>query len=229
MVSRGVKAAYYTFTGPFMRLSGALYRWIFAPSEGNMKKVKVHLGPGQANYLESWTNVDANLFTAKIDVWADLRNPLPFKCNTVDIFYSHHVIEHLPNLQSHFNELFRCLKPGGKIRIGGPNGDSAIDRFMANDTSWFGDFPDKRNSIGGKFENFIFCRREHLTILTFSFLEEMLKNAGFIHIHKCLPVRETNYTEYIDNQVLSKEYESDFNFPHTLIIEAEKIDSGIKM
>jgi hypothetical protein len=55
------------------------------------------------------------------------------------------------------------------IRVGGPNGDSAIRKFQKNDAAWFSDFPDKRRSIGGKFANFILCRGEHLTILTSSY------------------------------------------------------------
>ena len=222
MISRNAKAAFYTIAGPLMRINGFIYKGLRSPAKGNPKQVLVHLGPGQKNYLDGWINVDANLFTAKIDVWADLRNPLPFKENSVDFFYSHHVIEHLPDLQQHFAYLYSCLKPGGKIRIGGPNGDNAINRFMANDLSWFGDYPDKRKSIGGRFENFIFCRREHLTILTYSFLDELLSNAGFIKIIKRLPVRDTGYPGFIGEQVLSKEWEDSYDMPHTLLVEAEK-------
>lgn len=220
MLSRNVKALFYRVAGPFMYLNGELYRLLRAPSKGT---VKVQLGPGQQNYLTGWVNVDANMFTGKCDVWADLRNPLPFKDGTIDIFYSHHVIEHLPDLFFHFREMHRCLKQGGKIRVGGPNGDTAIRKFMENDKAWFGDFPDKRESIGGRFENFVFCRQEHLTILTESFLREIAEQAGFTNIKVCKPIMETNFPEFIDQQVLSKEWESTFDAPHTLLIEAEKI------
>ena len=50
----------------------------------------------------------------------------------------------------------------------------------------------------------------------------MLDNSGFINFRKCLPIKETNFPLYIDQQVLSKEFENDFAYPHTLIIEAEK-------
>jgi len=219
MLSRSGKALFYSIAGPVMTINGSLYRLFRAPSRGTRK---VQLGPGQKNYLDGWINVDANMFTAKCDVWADIRNKLPFKNDTIDILYSHHVIEHLPDLYFHFQEMYRCLKKGGKIRVGGPNGDSAIKKFVDNDLAWFSDFPDKRESIGGRFENFIFCRQEHLTILTFSFLKEIAESVGFQDIKLCKPVIETNFPELIDEQVLSKEWESSYDFPHTIIIEATK-------
>ena len=204
-----------------MTINGLIYRRFRAPQEG---QVRVHLGPGQKNYMEGWLNVDANMFTGKCDIWADLRNPLPFHNNTVDAFYSHHMIEHLPNVLAHLREVYRCLKPGGIYRVGGPNGDSAMKKFMENDREWFSDFPDKRDSIGGRFENFIFCRGEHLTILTYSMLEEYLLNTGFVKIVSLQPVRETRHPDLFSD-CLAKEHEQDFETPHTLIIEACKPDS----
>jgi predicted SAM-dependent methyltransferase len=218
MLSRRAKALFYFGAKPLMRANGVLYRLLRAPRRGT---VRVQLGPGQKNYLPGWINVDANIFTAKCDVWADLRDPLPFHDETVDAFYSHHVIEHLSNLRSHLREVYRCLKSGGVYRVGGPNGDAAIKKFVEGDEQWFDNFPDQRASIGGKFENFIFCRQEHLTILTFSYLEELMTNAGFIEIRSCLPIRETSRPELFD-ECLHKEHESDFVTPHTLIVEARK-------
>jgi predicted SAM-dependent methyltransferase len=222
MISRTLKATFYGLLGPVMRVNGMIYKQLRSPSGKNEKVVKVHLGPGQKKYLEGWINVDANFLTAKIDVWSDLRYPLPFKDNSVDFMYSHHVIEHLPNLEFHFREMHRCLKPGGAFRIGGPNGDSAIHKFVQNDSEWFDDFPDNRTSMGGRFENFIFCRHEHLTILTFSFLDELLGKTGFRDLKKCMPTRETNYPRFIDQAVFSTEYETTPEYPHTLIVEGIK-------
>jgi predicted SAM-dependent methyltransferase len=219
MISRSAKAAYYFAAAPLMRANGAIYRALRSPRTG---VVKVHLGPGQEKYLDGWINVDANAFTAKCDVWADLRNPLPFHDGTVDAFYSHHMIEHLPNIETHFSEVFRCLKPGGLYRVGGPHGDSAIRKFAENDSEWFGDYPDKRRSIGGRFANFIFCRNEHLTILTTSFLEEMLGDAGFVDMRVCAPITQTFHPGLIDAGLLKTEYESTPDVPHTLIVEARK-------
>ncbi len=219
MISRNAKATFYFMCGPLMRFNGALYRTFRAPSSGT---VKVHLGPGQKKYLDGWINVDANFVTAKKDVWADLRYPLPFKDSTVDVIYSHHMIEHLPDVWGHFKEMHRVLKPGGVFRVGCPNGHSAMHKYVQNDIGWFEDYPDVRKTIGGKFENFIFCRREHLTILTPSFLTEVAEHAGLSDIKVCQPVKETNYPQFIDSNLLSKEFESDYEWPHTLIIEGVK-------
>ena len=80
MISRELRNLYYTVMRLPMRLNAAFYR-SFSRRTG---EVKVHLGPGQKNYIAGWINVDANLFTARIDVWADLANPLPFRDGSVD-------------------------------------------------------------------------------------------------------------------------------------------------
>ncbi len=221
MISHELKNLFYTAMRLPMRLNAAFYKSFRAPRAG---QIKIHLGPGQKNYIDGWINLDANFISARIDVWADLRNPLPFRDATVDAFYSHHVIEHLPDhvIVSLFNEMFRCLKLGGMIRIGGPDGDTAIRKFLENDKAWFGDWPDKRESIGGRFANFIFCRGEHVTMLTRSYLTELASDAKFENIAFCAPVIETNHPSLIDERVLSNEHEPTPNATHTLILEAIK-------
>lgn len=218
MLSRKTKATFYILAGPLMKCNGWLYRYLRAP---NGEPCKVHLGPGQRKYIPGWINLDANMFTGKCDVWVDLRNRLPFRPSTIDALYSHHVVEHLPNLELHFREAYRCLKPGGVYRIGVPHGDSAIKKFIEDDKEWFDDFPDRRRSIGGRFENFIFCRQEHMTILTYSYVDELMTNAGFVNIRQYPPVRETGFPEIFD-ACLDKEEETDYDCPHTLIVEAQK-------
>ena len=76
-------------------------------------------------------------------------------------------------------------------------------------------------SVGGRFDDRILCNNEHLALLTFSFIEELMKNAGFETVYTCLPVRETNYPDFF-RECLEKEYESDFDIPHTMIVEGQK-------
>ena len=201
-----------------MRLNGWLYFWLRAPVRPNLR---AQLGPGPDKYLPGWINIDANILSGKCDVWADLRHRLPFRDGTVAAMYSHHVVEHLPDLAFHFREAFRCLQPGGVYRVGGPDGDVAIRKFVEGDNAWFSDFPQVRRSIGGRFENYIFCGGEHLTILTRSFLEELMSDAGFINLRACFPAKETNYPELLGD-CLTREYEWDADAPHTLIIEGQK-------
>ena len=218
MLSRTSKELFYLLAGPIMKINGLVRRRINSSKKVNSK---IHLGPGQNNYIDGWVNVDANMFTGRCDIWADLRNPLPFEDESVSCAYSHHMIEHLPNIEEHIKDVYRCLKPGGVYRVGGPNGDSAIKKFIDHDLQWFSDFPDSRKSIGGRLENFIFCRGEHLTILTFSHLDEILRMSGFTEINICKPSKETGYPELFE-PCLRMESETDFVTPHTLIIEAVK-------
>ena len=139
-----------------MTANGALYRLFRAPRSGIHK---VQLGPGRKNYLEGWINVDANMFMGKCDVWTDFSYRLLFHNNSIDAIYSHHVVEHLPNLDRHFAEVFRCLKIGGTYRVAGPNGDNGIRKFLEDDTGWFSNWPDNRKSIGGRLNNFLLCRK----------------------------------------------------------------------
>lgn len=223
MLSRRLKSTFYKLAGPLMAANGVAYRYLRAPRDGELR---VQLGPGQRKYLTGWINLDANMFTAKCDVWVDLRNRLPFVNDSLACVYSHHVVEHLPDLRRHFADVFRCLKPGGVYRVGGPNGDAAIDAFQKQNYNWFEDFPDARRSIGGRLENFIMCRREHLTILTESYIREIMEDVGFVEIERRLPTKETGYPQYF-SPCFSIEYESDFEHPHTLIMEAAKPASVI--
>jgi len=209
----------YALFWPVHKVSGFLYYHFRAPRTGT---VRVQIGPGKRSYFEGWINLDGNLFTSKCDVWVNFHNPLPFHDNTVDALYSFMVIEHLRDLFFHFREIHRVLKPGGVFRIGGPHADNAIRKFLEGDMAWFTEFPDKRNSIGGRFENFIFCREEHRTITTFSFLEEIAKAAGFKELKVGRVCTQTNYPEIFDAHILGTEYESDQEFPHAIVIEARK-------
>ena len=203
-----------------MKWNGRVYRQLRAPKSASPDN-RVHLGPGQRNYIPGWINIDANMFSAKCDVWADLRNPLPLRSNTIAWMYSHHVIEHLPNLGQHFDDVYRCLRPGGVYRFGGPNGDAAMRAYVSGDLDWFSDFPDRRRSIGGRLENFVFCRQEHLTILTESYLREIAEDNGFDVSPPLIAGKETQHPDAF-NKCLELEHEPDCKRPHTLMLEARK-------
>ncbi|MGO8777970.1 MAG: class I SAM-dependent methyltransferase [Rhodomicrobium sp.] len=219
MLSRSAKAIFYTVAGPAMAINGYFYRAVRAPAAGS--GLRVHLGPGQDKYLPGWINVDANAFTGKCDVWADLRNRLPLRENSVKAMYSHHVIEHLPDIPAHMLEVFRCLRPGGIYRVAVPNGDSAISRYQAGDMDWFGTWPDNRRTIGGRLDSYIMCRGEHVALMTKSYLEELLEDAQFEQITLQGPVDKTGFPELFAD-AMKTENESHVEAPHTLVMEARK-------
>lgn len=231
MLSRKAKAAYFGIMRIPMLLNGRFYRAVRAPRSSNDSIVKVQLGPGQNNYIPGWINLDANCITAKCDVWANIQDTLPFQDASVDVFYSHHVIEHIPDKQlvRHFSDMHRCLKPGGLIRIGGPNGDMAIRKYLAEDREWFTSFPDHHESLGGKLKNFIFCRNEHLTILTPTYLKEIADLSGFESATFCTAGRSTTEPGLIDSKVLQQEAWSSPNEPHTIIVECRKATGKQRM
>ncbi len=116
--------------------------------------------------------------------------------------------------------MFRCLKPGGVIRVGGPNGDMAIKKFEEHDLDWFGDCSG-RQSIGGRFAHFVLWGGEHLGILTSSYLRELAENAGFDQITFCKPVQESHFPSVFE-QALNTEWEPTPDVPRTLMMEAHK-------
>jgi len=218
MISRELKDLFFKAMNYPMLINGYFYKYFLCPSQG----LKVHLGNGQEKYLDSWINVDANFITAKVDVWANLLNPLPFRDQSVDLY----VIEHLPDrhLQSHFNQMYKALRKNGGIRIGAPHVGNACRKYVEQDIKWFSDFPDSPESIGGRLMNFIYCRGEHLTALDETYLEEIASNAGFTDIKFMIPGKETCLSDLgIDENVLLGEFETDFDCPHTVVLEARKI------
>ena len=70
---------------------------------------KVQLGTG-SNLLEGWENRELD---------ADIRKPLPYLDNEVDLILIEHVLEHITQKEAYnfFLECRRVLKVGGTIRI----------------------------------------------------------------------------------------------------------------
>ena len=217
MLARSTKALFYSLAGPVMALNGHLRRRV--PPKLVRTSHRAHLGPGQKNYIPGWINCDANIFTGKADLWVDLRHPLPFADATLDALYSHHVVEHLPSMTAHFREAAPVLRPGGIYRVGGPDADMAIDRYQARDLDWFGVYPDKRRSLGGRFDNFLMCRGEHIAVLTEDLLRELLEDAGFTDIHRVAP-RESKSPDVFADVFPFEEEPSEY--PFTVLLEARK-------
>jgi predicted SAM-dependent methyltransferase len=221
MIFPALRRAYFITMRLPMLANARIYKALRCPASG----LKVQLGSGQVHYIKDWLNVDANLFTAKLDLWANILDGLPFKDGSVDVIYSHHVIEHLPDsyLPKLFAEMYRALRPGGGVRLAAPHLGNACRKYVEGDTAWFRDFPVKKESVGGRFTNFIFCAGEHVTAFDESYMKELAESAGFHCISFPLTHKETTLADLgVDQSVLVREWDDDFDIPHTIVVEARK-------
>lgn len=60
-----------------------------------------------------------------VDVRADITRTLPFRDCSVDEVHASHVLEHLDDLVSFLNEVYRICKPGGLVHFRFPHGSSS--------------------------------------------------------------------------------------------------------
>lgn len=93
------------------------------------------------DYPTQWYNYN----NAFIDCCFDLttNKPLPFFDNSVAFFYSSHTLEHIPQefCQHILDEIYRCLRPGGAVRLTMPDFDLAYSAFSKNDIEFFVKYP----------------------------------------------------------------------------------------
>lgn len=86
-------------------------------------KIKLNLGCGN-KYLEGYINCDISR-QVRADRYFDLNEfPYPFPDNYADEILMDNVLEHLNDIPAVMKELFRILKPGGRLKIIVPYGKS---------------------------------------------------------------------------------------------------------
>lgn len=195
-----------------------LHRYVLGGRSAN-GACHLHLGCG-SKYLPGFINIDGNFFN-KLDLWLDVRNGLPFPPNSVDSIYSTHMFEHFfaDELDQLLRECVRVLKPSGGVRLIVPNLESAIVAYHRNDSSWFSDsFPRHFDSLGGRFSNFVFCDGQHRTAFDFSYLDEVLRSAGFRTVERSEEGSSHLYTRHVPPYEGGDSKE----LPHSLYVEAFK-------
>ena len=179
----------------------------------------LHLGCG-TKYLPGFLNIDGNLFN-RLDLWLDVRNGLPFPSNSADSIYSTHMFEHFypDELNILLRECVRALKPGGGVRLIVPNLESAIQAYSQSRSTWFDDsFPRHFDSLGGRFSNFVFCDGQHRTAFDFTYMNEVLRKAGFREVENSAEGASRLY----QGQPPSYEPGDLKDLPHSLYVEAFK-------
>lgn len=218
MIKNWQRKTYYVLAGPLMWISGRYFKYCRAPKNG----LRVHLGPGHNCYLKGWLNVDANIISAKIDLWANLLDPLPFKPNSVKVLYSFSVLQHLPysRLEPLLKEIYDCMETDAYLRIAVVHAGNAAIAYANNRTDWFGTWPIAYESIGGKFENFLLCAGEIKRFFDFGFLSELLVRAGFTDVMESAPL-QTAFPD-VFGEAIKMEHESCPDLPHHVVVEVRK-------
>ncbi len=176
MKSQKVKDLYYLSVG---KLSIFSWMWHSLLRAKKYKDSYLNIGCG-TNYVPGMVNIDGYVLRKK-DIWLDVTIGLPFPAGSIRGIYISHILEHLPlaRVRRLLREFHRVLKPGGVVRIIVPSLEYAINAYNTNASSNLPTWPDKFQSIGGKFYNFMLCANQHAIMFDFSFLEELLKAAGF--------------------------------------------------
>lgn len=146
--------------------------------------VLVNLGCGK-DYRPGYTNVDVNLWF-KSDMWLDLRNRLPFADGSVEGIFTAHVLEHFPLDETVriIRECHRVLRADGVLRVVVPDVELAIQAYVNGDHSYF---HGAGESLGRRFSDHVLDNSNHRLVFDFSFMDELLRDAGFRDVRRCQP------------------------------------------
>lgn len=198
---------------------------------------KLHLGSG-SNILKGWLNTD--FAKPNQTIFMDVTEKFPFQDNTFEIIMAEHLIEHISYKDGKFmlEESFRTLKRGGVLRIGTPDIAKYIDLYKKDLTSiemktikqitdwWIStgffkakEYVPKKDTYNPVFViNDIFNNYEHRFIYDFQTLKEIVADAGFVNIKRCIAGKSEfhNLTD-VETHIT----EVDINV--TLTIEAYKV------
>jgi SAM-dependent methyltransferase len=82
--------------------------------------VRLHLGCGLTRH-DGWVNCDY-IDTDYADCVFDVQQPWPFPDNSVHEIYASHMLEHLSDTTTFFNEAWRVLHPNGSLMLRLPHG-----------------------------------------------------------------------------------------------------------
>ncbi len=149
------------------------------------------LGCGPNNH-KNYINLDYGWHPG-IDVCWDLTKGLPLENSSVKGVFTEHCLEHLPFVSVDFvlQEVYRVLKPGGRLRIVVPDGELYLTRYTAL-MNGRGSEPlpyaasDKYQGLYSPIMsvNRIFRAHQHQFIYDFMTFSLLLEKNGFVDVTK---------------------------------------------
>ena len=125
---------------------------------------------------------------------ADVRKPLPFASESMDVIYASHMVEHLdrPSARYFAEESLRVLAPGGYIRLAVPDLAAKLEEYrVSGDADGFVgslhmnmDLPRTwQQSVRERLVSF----RGHRWMYDEASLTKLLIEAGFTQVHRVAP------------------------------------------
>jgi predicted SAM-dependent methyltransferase len=167
-------------------------------------KILFHIGCGEINSSE-YINIDARKDNHIHIVTRNIFRLWMIPSNTADLIYMCHILEHVPRSQLSvvLTEMYRILKPNGKLRISVPDFDHIISIYNATNHEIEYISPPL---MGGQDypENF------HFEVFNKNYLEKLLRANKFINVIQWNPL-EVQYHDFEDwasktLSINSKEY-----------------------
>jgi predicted SAM-dependent methyltransferase len=152
--------------------------------------LQLHLGCGN-NAMPGWINLDCYPPEPRAGVEIlvlDMRRALPCADGSAAAIYSEHFFEHVPLgvvRRSLLPECFRVLAPGGQIRIGVPDGEYYVRRYLSQRS---GEPNPDRDQTGGMLPmmwiNHVARSSQHQYLYDYETLAYLLDEAGFVKLRR---------------------------------------------
>tara|TARA_B110000305_G_C19433735_1_gene637655 strand:+ start:1311 stop:2018 length:708 start_codon:yes stop_codon:yes gene_type:complete len=155
------------------------------------------------------------IFKKKMDpeVQHDLRYPLPFSSNRFNGIFSEHALEHLYPDEAFnlINEIYRCLKIGGTLRLSLPNTEKIITEYYENNLA----DPDLRTRGESVNRLYAWGHKAHYDA---EFVIYLLEAIGFED------VKETNFFQGKDANLFA---EQSLRKSNSFYVEGTKVEKKI--
>lgn len=106
--------------------------------------LNLNIGPGKWG-KKGWKKLDCYNSLTNFDVDLRKMTRFPLEDNVIEKAFSSHCIEHIEDhhLDVLIKELYRCMAPGGILRLSCPDADQALEAYKTGNKKWFWWLPQK--------------------------------------------------------------------------------------